>query len=395
MMKLLEHILLEDKIEFIANRMGDRIMQSLRKDAPNSNVTDPREAIRIMSKHTGMKYLQVVCNWYANHDFKIEDLGRIKRELDKFDKIKPHLEPKERDINQYKHSSDVYDIVQRFAASGENTESGKSKARQAKKGSEVYYKDNDLTVIIPKTEEAACYYGKGTRWCTSGEDDNAFDEYNERGPLYIIITKDNEKFQFHFESEQFMDAKDDSVELDDLTKSYPVLKKVFSKQAHKHVIPELMVNPSDEDLLLTVKHDEWNFRKYFEYKPENLKIKAIRINPHALRVAVDKTPGMAKAAVEKLAQAIYYVPSDLQTDEIIKLAINKDIHVINGIPNPTVELIMGAYKHFKERKPRPSQGMSSAKYWLTYVVGQIRNRDVKMEVSQLIRKELGSHEGVR
>ena len=37
--------------------------------------------------------------------------------------------------------------------------------------------NQDPLVIIPLTEKASTYYGKGTRWCTSALEDNVFNEY--------------------------------------------------------------------------------------------------------------------------------------------------------------------------------------------------------------------------
>ena len=68
-------------------------------------------------------------------------------------------------------------------------------------------------LLTPKTEEAAKYYGKNTRWCTAAENNNYFDQYNKDGPLYILINKKvpDEKYQFHFQTEQYMDSRDSAI----------------------------------------------------------------------------------------------------------------------------------------------------------------------------------------
>jgi hypothetical protein len=50
--------------------------------------------------------------------------------------------------------------------------------------------------ILLCTEEQAKYYGSNTKWCTSGDDDNLFDMYNSQGPLYVLISRANEKNKF-------------------------------------------------------------------------------------------------------------------------------------------------------------------------------------------------------
>ena len=56
-------------------------------------------------------------------------------------------------------------------------------------GIDVAYEDDNLVVIHPKTQEASCYYGNDTRWCTSAEGGEAFDEYNSSGNLYYYMWK--------------------------------------------------------------------------------------------------------------------------------------------------------------------------------------------------------------
>ena len=80
-------------------------------------------------------------------------------------------------------------------------------------GAEKVYEDNDWLIIVPKTREAAIYYGKGTKWCTASTGGyNYFERYNNEGKLYININKNTgDKYQFHFESNSFMDAEDKPI----------------------------------------------------------------------------------------------------------------------------------------------------------------------------------------
>ena len=79
-------------------------------------------------------------------------------------------------------------------------------------------------IYIPKNEKAAAYIGVNTQWCTTWGEfslnpsykdrSSHFRSHNRRGPLYIIINKKNEndKYQFHFESKQFMDPADRRID---------------------------------------------------------------------------------------------------------------------------------------------------------------------------------------
>ena len=58
---------------------------------------------------------------------------------------------------------------------------------------------------------ASCELGSGTAWCTAtGQTDTWFKDYIKDGPIYVIINKSDpkDKYQFHYESNQFMDKND-------------------------------------------------------------------------------------------------------------------------------------------------------------------------------------------
>lgn len=166
----------------------------------------------------------------ASNTFLLEDINRgdlLKAHY--MGKKKKLLAPEHSDINRFKTYREFEVVMEGyvddiFAASEE-----------VKKGeSEVVYEDGDMRIIHPKDEDAACYYGRGTRWCTAAtRGDNMFDRYNREGPLYIVLPKEpnynGEKYQLHFESEQFMDEEDYRVTERKLLKRFPGLLDFFRK----------------------------------------------------------------------------------------------------------------------------------------------------------------------
>jgi len=90
-------------------------------------------------------------------------------------------------------------------------------------------------VIKPEDEEAACYYGQGTKWCTAAtRGNNMFNHYKNTGDMFIILPKqpehDGEKYQLHFYSEQFMNEDDDPVDLQWLlVQRFPELLEPFKE----------------------------------------------------------------------------------------------------------------------------------------------------------------------
>lgn len=158
------------------------------------------------------KYGKWLLKLYLTKNLKLEDLYKAKEYLSYFIKYNGKIEIK--DINRYGSLVDLYNVVKVFMDNPQMASSHNDEIRRIKEGAEKVYEDGEWMVIIPHTQEASCYYGKGTQWCTAAEESwNYFDQYNDQGNLYINIRKsDGEKFQFHFETDSFMDATDAPIE---------------------------------------------------------------------------------------------------------------------------------------------------------------------------------------
>lgn len=101
------------------------------------------------------------------------------------------------DINYFRDfNSFLYDVDQMEEVPVKGQEENKGKAVPL-------YDDENWRVLIPQDQTAACYYGRGTRWCTAAtKGSNYFRHYNNIAPLMILIPKhpdyDGEKYQVHF-----------------------------------------------------------------------------------------------------------------------------------------------------------------------------------------------------
>lgn len=97
---------------------------------------------------------------------------------------------------------------------------------------DIVYDDGDWIIAVPNTYEAECKLGENMRWCTANYYGNGEKYYNDylssKGGKYYVnfdMTKPESangkdypftRYQFHFESNQFMDKNDDPVELDSI-----------------------------------------------------------------------------------------------------------------------------------------------------------------------------------
>jgi hypothetical protein len=140
---------------------------------------------------------------------------------------KKKLRPEHRDINRI---IDIEDIIDEYRDISVTSKSEQREKYISDGSAELIFDDAEYRVIVPKTSEASCYYGVNTRWCTASRDNNMFDNYNRDGPLYIILHKpSNTRWQFHFESDQFMDERDASINLISFFTKHRKIFNIFKK----------------------------------------------------------------------------------------------------------------------------------------------------------------------
>lgn len=224
--------------------LGKNFNQLVKKDP--AQVLDKILAVLEQGDPTRNKeYTQAIAKMYANGLSKAEDVvSTLADYLAKFDKLKRRkkIPPPRNDFNRYRSLEDFMDVVDEYP--DEETE---AKPEEKKNATELY-RDAKLIVTIPNDVEAACYYGQGTRWCTAGKNNNMFDYYTKGNrPLYVIIPRQQEypgeKYQFHFETKQFMNEQDRQIGDDGiakLVKRFPQLPKILQKPAEQFMVAPLL-----------------------------------------------------------------------------------------------------------------------------------------------------------
>lgn len=167
-------------------------------------------------------YMQWLGRMYAKGGMKFEDINR-QGMLTRYHqyKIRRKLKPEHADINRFKTYREFEDVMQGHYPELED-ESQKSKGQSKK-----IYEDDQVRIVVPENQDAACYYGRGTRWCTAAANhNNMFDQYTEHGPLYIFLPKKPkrpaEKYQLHVDMGlQLMDEADDEFPAKELRDRFP------------------------------------------------------------------------------------------------------------------------------------------------------------------------------
>lgn len=88
------------------------------------------------------------------------------------------------DINSYPtidYMKRVNDVAQNFM----------SKADIKKES--VKEKIGNYLIVVPKTKQASCYYGSGTKWCTAGREANMFNNYAKDAIIFYVINLTKEE----------------------------------------------------------------------------------------------------------------------------------------------------------------------------------------------------------
>ena len=232
--------ILEYNQQATAQRFGDKLLQTALKD-PSPQIAhiyhllhdrkefkdfnlNPNEKTNILisimqeieaaDPTKNKEYTVFLAKMYAQGGWgaKLEDLdSKVKPALQKFHllKLKKKIPAPRNDIMRYADLADFVGVVEEYPDPEEKKEADKGTAR-------TVFENDKVRIVVPEDQNAACYYGQGTRWCTAARtSSNYFNHYNKDGPLYILLPKqpkhDGEKYQLHFASEQFMDENDYTV----------------------------------------------------------------------------------------------------------------------------------------------------------------------------------------
>lgn len=166
----------------------------------------------------------------------MEDLFKLNDDLKKYDRFKNQFQGDDKDITKITPRR-VYELVKDLKLSKTKGEIKKERVGYSHPGATIEIQTPNWTVVKiegtgPEQHEAAKFYGgyyladQGeTRWCTSSPGLSYWRQYLSQGPLYVVLPNDDkgkvgeksglpvERYQFHFQSNQFMDREDHSVDL--------------------------------------------------------------------------------------------------------------------------------------------------------------------------------------
>ena len=156
----------------------------------------------------------------ADETIKSEDISKYKKYFSIFDRNKKSYPYS--DINQYKTTNDISQFIKTSVeiANKETKDPSQQKGvARSDKYKEFYMGSVDGFDVyeLPKGRKdlygVSCELGSGTEWCTAtGKTQSFFNKYISSGPLFIFIKPGSEeKYQFSYENDQFMDKDDTPI----------------------------------------------------------------------------------------------------------------------------------------------------------------------------------------
>lgn len=190
------------------------------------------------------EFIQIINENYitARQEFSLDSNNPelTKNYIDRFKFHHNRLNGEDKDINAWRKKGwfSFKDFVDKL----DNTRSNKQIKSAARKNSIKIFEKGAWIGLIPLSEEASCFYGKNTKWCTSAKNkkDNRFNQFFETFDLiYLINTENGERWAILVDRNNNIDIYDErdnyvpsSIFEEDTGLSLNEILSAYHKQRH-------------------------------------------------------------------------------------------------------------------------------------------------------------------
>jgi hypothetical protein len=264
-------LILEDLLNELS---GEEIYQKYYSKIPYDDflsivLSDPQSVVEDGKIQKMGKYVKLLISLFQKGGLQLEDTDKAKEYLEY---VYQHRIPL--DVGKIKELADLYNIVKEYIV--KDTKSLDEILKILSKDEfKVLHNGEKWFIFQPLTEKASCYLGVNTEWCTTWgpyslnkkhkDRSNMFNRYSPQGPLFIMIDKQNHdnKYQFHFESGQYMDRDDKRINVSEFIIRrenkeifdyfFPSFSREVSSDEIKNEINKLDILPNDLGLELFEK----------------------------------------------------------------------------------------------------------------------------------------------
>jgi hypothetical protein len=263
---LLEELLLELSGKEIYQKYYSKIPYDTFLDIvvadPKTNIDGTGELLSLG------KYAKMLLSFYQKGTLRDEDLEKAEEYLQCVYSHNIAV-----DINKLKNLGDLYQIVQKYLVADTQNLTEILNALVIDEDYKLLHQGEDWDFYQPLTIKGASYLGFSTEWCTTWgeyclnkkyrERDNHFLRHHKDGPLFIMMNKINplDKYQFHFETNQFMDPKDSRINFvefwtnKDEIKHYffPSLVRETNEDEIKNEVHRISILPDEDGMIVLRK----------------------------------------------------------------------------------------------------------------------------------------------
>ena len=379
----------------------------------NHNINDVSNFIQsiLNADITKGKYTRFLIEAFLNDKFLEEDLiggvnSIIGQAISLFDKHKNKLPIEYRSVYAldketgkalYQSPGDLWNSVKQYQSELSGKELKSNQKNDIYNETKLYYenKETGLKVVSPLTEKSAKWWGKGTRWCTSAENNNQFEYYAEKAPLLILLMPNGDKLQlWRYGNEiQFMNEADNRVSNGYIKSKMNILLPFFKDNyflnflagetlddnyyylslkkdgANLAYIPSRLIT---KDIILEVidrlekNHDFFN--EIFSYIPfelfdydmfekillkkdniftmmpdsfKNDKINIVMVKKDGMNLVCiprnQKNKQLCKLAIEQDGRSLFAVPLEIRSKELCLEALYNNAQCVSSIPEKMID----------------------------------------------------------
>jgi hypothetical protein len=314
----------------------------------------------------------------------IEDMDKINVDLLKFERFKGKLPENQRDVNKLT-PAELSLAVDEFKLT---KDSKSAKEERITKENPFQYPGSKIEIVTPNwtivkidenTDEgknAGGYFGgyydtrdefDETNWCTSKLDGTYFSHYIKDGPYYVVLPNTStefgkktglpkERYQFHFQSNQYMDRRDRGINLVEfLNGKGAELKEYFKPQFATNLatsggdIVEINYPDNASGKFIAL----YGFNELFDSLPDTI-TKLLITNKSQERIALDVPESIGRfknleaLMLNNIAKTLPKSVCELKLLNFLALPSNKDLQ---SLPECLKELPLLAFINLKDVNP--------------------------------------------
>jgi len=279
----------------------------------------------------------------------------------------------QRDINSFRTISEFILFIKPYLQSGDSDEDDSTHTLTAKELAsinnfvsianggpdngyglaELVFENKDWVVVSTHDKKSNDIFGLNTTWCTAGTRyRDMFSGYYSRGNLFVLIKKGYGskkcisqnplvRLQFHFEDDQFMNALDQRIKINDFLFNNPEVKDFFRTYIIKNVLPKRALKYKQSDnikYLLNLGFGDEIIKIFKQTKPTVVDFSGYKIDAKYLKNIGEITSivklDLSDCSLDHLPESI----QNLVNLEHLKIRNNKKLTTIPNWINKLTKL---------------------------------------------------------